>query len=112
MPQYAAAVCAVAGNAARYETGLVCERRASVGELNVGAVCDGFEEAEEGDFVRRETGLCDGGGSNLGYTDGTASQGGEDEAVWEVTTALEAEWWSRLAHAGWHSQDITSRKAM
>lgn len=56
-----------------------------------------------------KTWIGDGGGANLGYADGTASQGGEDETVSEVTTALEAERRSRVAHIGSQVYGVMSR---
>ena len=59
----------------------------------MGAICDGFEEAKEGDFMRSEARLGDGGWTDVGDANRTASQGGEDEAVGEMAAPSEAERW-------------------
>ena len=64
---------------------------AGVGDLDVGAVCEGFEEAQEGDLVRGEADRGEGGGPDLRNVDGAAGEGGEDEAVREALVASEAE---------------------
>lgn len=61
MPQNSVAVCAVASHAAGDQAWFVGEGSAGVGEFNVGAICDGLEEAEERDFMRSETGFGAGG---------------------------------------------------
>jgi hypothetical protein len=59
----------------------------------VGTISDGFEEAEEGDFMGREARLRDGGWADLGDANRTTSQRGEDEAVGKMATPSEAKRW-------------------
>lgn len=66
---------------------MVGEGCAAVGDIDYGAVGDGFKEAEEGDFVGGEAGVGWGGGSDFGDVDGFARQGGEDEALGEGAVA-------------------------
>lgn len=66
----------------------------------LGAVRDGFEEAEEGDFVGGETGWV-GGGADLRYVEGPAGEGGQDQTMGERFVSCEAQelrW--RAGHCG------------
>ena len=64
---------------------------AGVGDLDVGAIGDGFEEAEQRDFVGSEAGRGGGRRSNLRDMYRSAGEGGEDESVREGLVAGEAQ---------------------
>ena len=70
MAEHPACGGAGAGGAACDEARAVDEGGARVGDFDVGAVGDGFEEAEEGDFVRGEAGGGGGGGADGGDVQG------------------------------------------
>lgn len=70
---------------------MVCDGCSGVGNLHGGAICDGLEEAEEGDLVRGETWCSGRGGTDAGDVDGAAGEGREDEAVGEGLMACKAQ---------------------
>ena len=72
------------------ETRVVCQGRTGVRDLKRRAVCYSFEQAEKGDFVRREARCERAGRANLGDVDGAAGESGEDEAVGEGFVRREA----------------------
>lgn len=76
---------------ARDQTRFVEDRGPGVRELDVRAVRQGFEKAEEGDLVRGEARGGVGGSADLGYAEAAAGEGCEDEAVDEVLVAGELE---------------------
>jgi len=59
VPQNAAAVCAIPCDCAGDETWPVDKCSTSVGNLDVGAVCDGFEESQKRNFMSSEAWICD-----------------------------------------------------
>ena len=66
--------------AAGDEAGFVEEGGAGVGDFDVRAVGDGFEEAQKGGFVRGQARRGRRGGADGGDVDGAAGEGGEHES--------------------------------
>lgn len=80
-----------AGDGAGDEARVVCNGSSGVGDLHGGAICDGLEEAEEGDLVRAKTWCGGRGGADAGDVDGAAGEGREDEAMGKGLVACEAQ---------------------
>ena len=78
-------------SAACYQAGSVNENCTRVRYFNVGPICNGFEQAEEGDLVGGKTGISWRGGTDPRYVDGAACEGGEHEAMGKGFVACEAE---------------------
>ena len=81
--------------------------------MDLGAICDGVEEADEVCFVGGEAWAC-GGGTDFGDADGAAGEGGEQEPGGEVAVAFELD--ERLdgfiGHdCGWGVKRLCRRKA-
>lgn len=83
-----------AGASARYSASdkarLIGHGRAAVRDVNEAAICNGFEEAQEGDFVRGETGVCRGTAADFGDVDWSAGQSRENQPLCEGVVACEA----------------------
>jgi hypothetical protein len=80
------------------QTGFVHHGRAGIGDLDLRAIGDGFEEAEEGYLVGSKARICRGRGPDLRYVDWAACESREDQTVWEGFLGCETKRW--LGRAG------------
>lgn len=72
---------ACSGHGTGDEARVICYRCARVGDLHGAAVGDSLEEAQEGDFMGGKSRCGGRRAADARDVDGSAGQGGEDEAV-------------------------------
>ena len=87
MGNHASIAGSIASSASCNQTGFVDQDRSGVGNLHLRAIGDSLEKTEEGNLVRRESGIGRRRGTDLRNVHRTAGQCREDETVRKIFVA-------------------------